>query len=287
MGTTAAKEDAQPPPARAPRVGLLPSVTPVTQTDGRWAGGIIYTPEAPHGTPRQVIDPCGVAPGDMDPEPEAAAVEWDTYVLHDGVVCSTFGHGAREWEAVARRRLASVESFQLERELWTGTRAQASGWPNPRLASPAADSLHEAGATDAAHGLELLEEYLAKTLHGQRGAIHATPQVATRWYGLDLIRREGPLLLTVMDTIVVPGHGYPGTGPDGTVGDGNVWAYATDEIDVRLGGVNTTRLGPGTLDRSINDVSVRAERFGLASWPGEVLGAVRLDVEVADIGGGS
>lgn len=277
-----------PSPVAPPRVGLLSSARTPDDGPARWTGGFSYEPERTCDDPRIVVDPCSISDGDLDAFPEPASETWDPYVVSAGVVCSGLGAPGRSDEALARRRLLATEQRQIERELWRGDRARSSSWTNRYLASAEADVLSPA-ATGVAltHGLACLEEYLADQLDGSVGMIHATRQVVTHWMGLDLVRREGNLLLTVHDTRVVPGSGgYDGSGPGASAGDppvaastGDVWAYATELVDVRLGEIEV--VGP-ELDRDVNTLEVRAQRFAVASWDGCAHGAVQLDVTTCE-----
>lgn len=262
-----------------PRIGLLSAGRTPDDGNGRWQAGFAYTPERTCDDPKIVVDPCAVESGDLDPFAEPAEEVWEPYVVHAAVTCTTLGSVNRGDEALARRRLLATEQRQIERELWRGDRATASGWEANRfLAQAEADVLSPADTGVAlTHGLACLEEYLADALDGAPGMIHATRQVVTHWQGLDLVRREGNLLLTAFDTRVVPGSGgYDGSGPGGTAPvDGAVWAYATELVDVRLGEIRI--VGPD-VDRSVNTILVRAERFAVASWDGCAHGAVQLDV---------
>ena len=260
-----------------PRVGLLTAANEPETGDMRWQAGFAYSPESTCDVPRIVADPCGITDGDIDPYTEPADVLWEPYIVHAAVTCTALGSVGRDDEARARRRLAATEQRQIERELWRGDRAQAAGWDNRYLAAATAEVVSGASSgVSLAHGLACLEEYLADALDGRVGMIHATRQAVTHWAALDLIRREGNLLLTVHDTRVVPGSGgYDGSGPGNVAAaDGSVWAYATELVDVRLGEIDVRP----SFDYDLNDPVVVAQRIAVASWDGCAHGAVRLDL---------
>lgn len=280
------------PPAGPPRVGLLvsardPLSNPSSPADrnGDWRNGFAYDPEL--CSTGYITSACNPGANDRALGATPADVEWDPYVIGAGVKCSTFGHRARDWPGQARRALQAVAEFQVSRELWTGVQAAAEGLPNRFLADvDNVDILTEEGAVGLTHGLACLEQYLSDCNAGQRGMIHATWQVVTHWMRFGLIERSGSLLTTVHDTIVVPGAGYDGTDPNGNVGDGNVWAYATGMVDVRRDSdVDLFGLPEDTIDRNLNDVEVRAEQLAVASWDGCCHAGIRLDVETCDVGG--
>lgn len=284
-----ARRDVNSPPAGAPRVGLIVSArtTFAGETDEMWANGITYEPECVPDS-GGVLDLCDPASKD-DPAPNDV-VEWDAYAVQIGYRCSTFGYRGKDWRALARRRLLADEERQISRELWRGDLAQAGGYPNRWLADVAnVDILTEGGPVALTHGLACLEQYLADCNGGQQGMIHATRQVVTHWQGLGLLRREGNLLLTAVDTIVVPGAGYDGSDPDGNdATTGDVWAYATGIVDVRRGEIvvlGDPNSNPEQVNRTTNTIRVFAERPALASWDGCCHGGVMLDVTVCGIGG--
>ena len=100
--------------------------------------------------------------------------------------------------------------------------------------------------------------------------IHIPPYLAP--FLPSVTRREGNLLLTNLDTIVVPGHGYGDLGDNvdpPVLPPATLELYATGITDVRLGEIVAV---PDdfhqSINRSTNTVTVRAERYALASWDG-------------------
>jgi len=255
------------PPAAAPRVGLLASALQPPSGEGeRWGNGITYDPET--GQLGYRTDDCD--PGDDDRELDARpdVVAWDPYVVGDGIVCTALAARGRDWRAQARRQLDAVAEYQISAELWSGTLAQAYSYPN-RYLTNATGSTNVGTLTDAVEALAELEQYLSDCAGGQRGMIHAPREHVTRWVADGLIRREGALLLTYLDTIVVPGAGY----------DGDV-AVATGMVEVRRGAATITGdpLGDGTIDRAKNTVEVRAEQLALASWDASCHGIATINL---------
>jgi hypothetical protein len=78
-----------------------------------------------------------------------------------------------------------------------------------------------------------------------------------------MVRREGNLLLTDRDTIVVPGTGYArysgGATPNATMD-----IYGTGITDVRLGDIIVDDVG--SIDRATNTVVIKARRYACVSW---------------------
>lgn len=270
------------PPAAPPRVGLIKSAN-VPQ--GKWdERGIEYGSEGCQMIETLADRACEPSE-DKAPGTSGNAVEWDPYILVAADSCSALGFGARDWQGRARRLLLACESAQIEAELWNGTIADDEDLPNRALASEASDVL-TSGPTGFTDALACLEQGLAECNCGQRGMIHAPRQLVTHWVALNLIRREGNFLLTALDTIVVPGAGYDGSGPYAAASEGSIWAYGTGIVDVRLGEIQIYG-GPNRegLDRTTNDIEIRAERKALASWDGCCHVAVEIDASLCGIGG--
>lgn len=281
------------PPAAPPRPRTtLRGVarTDFSGEDPRWVNGITWVPES-----------CG-AGGAFDPTctPEGTGLkaiptregdnpEYQPFVVWAGDKCSADS----QWQRIAERTqrlLEAIQDFQIESEFWRGDLAQASDpdWPNLFLASDDADVL-ATGSQEAPDALALLEQGFASCQRGQRGMIHAPRSVVTLWQEKGLLRHEGGFILTALDTIVVPGSGYDGSGPGGTPATpGSVWAYATGLVDVRLDRViNVPDAADirSALDRSTNTVEFRAERYVAATWDGCCHLAVEVDAPAPSIGG--
>lgn len=117
--------------------------------------------------------------------------------------------------------------------------------------------------------------------------IHAPRSIVTLWKNLNLVERQGNLILTINDTIVVPGAGYDGSGPDGQPAAANsMWVYGTGLVDVRLGTIEVVG-GPNAqgLDRTNNDIIIRASRMAAATFDPCVHLAVEIAASPCGIGG--
>lgn len=285
-----------------PRVGLLASVgaptvdAPIPDPAGgtrpvRWENGFWFEPEG-----------CGESgirnPASQDEkiiEAGQPPIQAEPFQLWAGDRCTLMDGLGREWQRRAQDQLAASESYQIAHELWTGDLTADAldcndePWPNAYLADPTAVDRLTNGGADPVDGLACLEAGLAHYLKGRRGMIHATPQLATHWFAASALRREGRLLLTALDTIVVPDAGYPGDGPDAPAG-ATQWAYGTDMVQVRLGTVVLLPDGDdlaAALDRQNNDVEYRAERMAAVTWGGCAHVGAEFDVPVCLIGGSS
>lgn len=267
-------------------VGLIQSSPTVNDPPGtRWQAGFDYDVEGCSGG--HTRDPRDHSTKDI--EAPATNPSWDPYLVWGGERCSTLGSAARDWQARARRLLAACEGAQIEEEFWTGAVAKAESFPNRYLASEDSDVLTDSDEpTSLTDSLACLEQYLADCNCGQRGMIHATRQIVTHWTGLNLVRREGNLLLTIHNSIVVPGSGYDGSGPLGqAAAEGSIWAYATGLVEVRRDSDIQVLGGPNSegVDRATNTMEIRAERLAVASWDGCCHGAVEIAASLCGVGG--
>lgn len=272
----------QAPPAVPPRVGLIAAAR--SATDGRWEAGYGFLPE--NCNDGGVLDPCNTVTEKTIAE-NADVVDVDPFVVWAGYKCSALGYNAQDGEARARRALAAVESAQVASEFWTGALSRSDADIDNRfLASPQSDVLNPTNdSLSLTNGLACLEQALAQC-SASRGFIHATRQVVSLWHQGGALRREGNLILTINDTIVVPDAGYDGSGPDGQpAANGAVWAYGTTQVDVRLSEVIVTGADPSQYDRNVNSVEVRAERLAAVSFDACCHIAVELDAPLCGIGG--
>lgn len=265
-----------------PRVGLLVSAaTPPSGEGSRWINGITFDPET--GQTGYITDVCEPTVGDRDLPDRPALVEWEPYIVGDGLKCSSLGSLGRDWRAQVRRQANATAEFQISQELWTGTLARAQSHGNRYLNDSQSETVTTV-ASDPIDALGCLEDYLATTLGGQRGMIHATRSAVTWWTRHGLISRDGGLLVTALDTIVVPGAGYDGSGPrdEGGSSATGVWAYATGMVEVRRGDYEIfgdPETQAASLDRDTNSIEVRAEQPALASWDGIAHGAAEIDID--------
>lgn len=297
-----------PPPLRPPVVSLVTSgrdaLAAGEDVGDRWVDGFSFQPEL--NVDPDLLAACGgtSTAGATPDQPTVETVPWHAQV--QDVCKSTFGYRGRDYVQRAVTALAAATPKAVEFEFWTGETAQAAGWPNLYLTNGTATDVTPTPGTAVTldEGVALLEQALADCGSGARGMIHcqplATPSTA-------IVRREGATLLTLRDTLVVPGVGYPGTGPTGTApAAGKTWMYATGMVDVRLGpiqvygrvgqgsggwvdvdnggqavGFDPERFAPALLDRSTNTLTVPATRPVAAAWDGVCLFAVLVNVPSA------
>lgn len=261
MASVAPRGAAEAVVLQPPRVGLLASA-PSREGAGRWETGLEYEPEG-CGVDVGLIDPCTggqvlIDGGNADIE------KMDPFLIWAGRQCTTLNFQAAEYEARATRLLLACQSKQVEAEFWSGALTQAAhpADENFYLNETGAATLVNTTPSTPVEALALLEQGLADCGCGARGMIHATRSVVTLWSEGGLVQRQGSLLVTIHDTIVVPGAGYDGSGPGNeAAADGSVFAYATGLVNVRLSPVDVTpKTFAEATDRTLNTVAFRAHR---------------------------
>jgi hypothetical protein len=267
------------PPAAPARVGLVSSSNRPTLTV-RWENGIRFVPEAYRGDDLDAggawWEVCDVEDAADPPDkgigpPVPDSVAYLPWIVVEADACLSRSDG----EARVRRRLVANTSRKVELEFWSGVVAQAGGLPNDYLVNPA--TAEDLGTAGVVFGLAELQAYLADAIPG-RGAIHCTVRVATAWQSAGLVRREGTLVLDLYDNIVIPGSGYPGTGPDGWAAPaaGQEYAFATGIPQYLEGPITAMRDAAAGAQR--NRFTWNAERTVAAFHDGLAHGGLLVDL---------
>lgn len=247
------------PQLRPPRISLLTAADIVPMTGERWYAGFDLILEGCEDS--RVYAVCPTVDADPKTYTGGGAIgQYSPYVLYATDKCSTYPAG-REFFDRAQRKLVAGESTALEEQLWTGEVGGVAIATNPNLAGSSSTIASSVTAPEAA--LSVLEQEIGECSAGQ-GMIHVRPQVLGQLLNARVIRREGNIYLSPMDNIVVPGRGYPGTGPAGQAVGATEWMYGHPGIiQVRRGPI--VRLGEAdglsaTVDRAVNDRLVIVER---------------------------
>lgn len=130
----------------------------------------------------------------------------------------------------AARALRAHEAWQAEREFWTGANVPTNlhltaspdsvqtsphrtlNFPFPLPTAPPGTVL---GVTETlSDSLAALDQAIARASAGV-GMIHATSYVIQKWSQVyPFLRDSAGNIRTVNNNVLVPGYGYPGTGPD-------------------------------------------------------------------------
>jgi hypothetical protein len=242
----------------------------VERSAGRWLNGVNligYPDETP-----VLWEPC--SEGTFRDKVEGTArpqATFDPFVAYIPVTCSTFG-----WEDIAAQAEAVLDatiSFAVEQAL-----ADSNTQGNPFLGDGNLTILG-GGAVPPAEALAYLENAIGAT--ARKGMIHADPAVVSRFTTVPLDARRSLVeqqLYTVNGTPVVSGDGYIGVVPGGqaALSAAQSWAFATGPVEVRLAEVRTSPIREA-LDREINLVTFRAERYFLVTWDTALQAGVLVD----------
>lgn len=216
-------------------------------------------------------------PGAYTPPPIVTYYPW-LVVVEDS--CSTFGFEEHDYIGRATRALDVATPSAIEHELWTGALAQANGYPNLYLTDSTCVDLTPAGGPPSiTRGIQILEDYNANVGAGGQAMLHLMPEATP---SLLNARRVGNLLMSELDNIIVPGSGYPGTGPGGTTPAATeTWLYVTDLVNIRMDDPVVTpdnfaqALDWGQADQP-NTLRFRAQKLVAADYANLVHGACRV-----------
>lgn len=199
--------------------------------------------------------------------------------------CAPVGNGLSQSDLTdrAEEALLRMEPYVVSRAFWTGsagksgTTAQTTVWPhlasNAVLDDPYSIRLQTAatplvtGGEDVAVALGAVEAQLASCYGGQ-GAIHIPYSALPTFAARSLVTQESPggPIYTTAGNRVIPGLGYPGTGPDGSAAaSGTSWIYGTGPVFAYRSDV-FARPFPSTFDRSENTVRYLASRTYLIGF---------------------
>lgn len=270
--------------------GLWSVVQEVDDQDPHWRLGVQFQPDLCDIASSTVAD-CPLPEEDDSPEfgkqptGRLATVGSNPFTVYAWMDCPPQGGFWEEARARAAAALTQGEMRELERVFWTGQVTHPDETVYPHLAAdaavfdpdPAVDPnalsvqiqqaavVPQAGPMDAVEALAVLEQALAECYPGV-GVIHMTRGAAIHLAAYGLLVRQGPLLRTLLGTLVAAGGGYPGTAPDGTTPAYPAsWMYATGSIQARRSDIfMSTR--EEALDRGANRMVQIAERTYSLAW---------------------
>jgi hypothetical protein len=205
-----------------------------------------------------------------EPPPSVSGGHASAFTVYGYWSCSPVGFTPEQAQQRATEHLLAYEEARVERALWTGDLDN-----EPSLKG--APDLLSGGSLPIVQALAVLEDHLAAH-YGSLGVIHLTRGAALQGLAEDALHVAGGRLLTALDTPVVAGAGYPGTGPNGEpTGGGFSWAYVTPSLMAYRSDVFTSSNRPGDLlDRATNDMYAVAERQYLLGFDPCGTAAVRL-----------
>lgn len=188
---------------------------------------------------------------------------FDSFVVYKSITCSTIGLDNAALEDLSRRAEAVLNatlSAGVEKALANGV----EGSSNPFFGDSNVQVLNSGTAVSPRVGVSFLEEAIGANC--RQGLLHLTPAVVA---GLPAPLREGPTLATANGTPIASGMGYQGIDTPFLASPAakQDWVFATTGVQVYLGPVTMTTPRE-SIDREINVVTFRAERYVLAVWDG-------------------
>lgn len=272
-----------PRPEESRRFGLLDVVTPQGVDDPHWmVGGVNWEDFLCGNEVQSFLDVCPPTTGFTKPRNRTlSACHADPFQVIEGFDCSVGGR-ARQYTAgeafeIARQRLLTWEEYSVEQTFWTGV--AANGTVNPSLAfgneecdiAPI-DLTPMAGAVNPVAAIATLEDVMADTFPNG-GLVHVPYGLAAYLENFRLMEREGNRMYTPTGNGYVLGAGYPGSGPANVAADpGETWIFATGPVAVWRSDLYQTPTDlRESVNRSINDVTVYAERYYAVGYSCAVL----------------
>lgn len=208
-----------------------------------------------------------------DDESDMTTTRFDSFAVYQPVTCSSIGFGgdsAKDLFDRAERVLDATISSGVERALAAGVDT------NPFIGDTNVDDLTGATAVSPGVALSMLEEAIGTTC--RLGMLHFTPAVVSALQAFPVGDAGDTRLITANGTPVVSGMGYQDVDTPylSTPGATEDWAFATGPVRVYLGPVRLDSVGEN-LDREINLLTFRAERYVLAIWDTALQAAALVD----------
>ena len=247
-----------PRPASPPYSLLNTPGVVVEREEGRWVNGTNV--ELNSCEPPDVWDPCseGTFREKADALEFPESPQFDPFVVYSTLTCSTIG--GRDLEEQAREHIEAAESWAVERVLADGI----DGMSNPFFND--GNAVAVAGASPSEQ-LRLISSAMSET--GRAWQVHAPPAaVDSLSEDGSMVTRESDGLYTANGMRVISGSGYYGSGGQSTDISSGVpqqCMYGVLGVEVRLGPLFVTDIR-SSLDRSINELVIRAERYVLATF---------------------
>lgn len=267
-----------------PKYGLLSSIDLITPSDGHWqSSGLEWEDDLCGNGTVVFIDNCPPATGFSKPtERNLQFPHADPFVALGSFDCSPVGRLASEAFEIARRRLLAWEQWQAEKALWTGVAQNGTIQPNFATGSTytgvTPTDINGAGALNPVEAIAAMEEALGD-LVACGGTLHIPERLVSFFASYQLLKEEDGVLYSPAGLRVIVGHGYPGTGPNNAAAAaGQLWMFGTGPLlGARSNVIMVPDLVPESVNRLINNITVRAERFYAIGFSCSLL-AVRVNL---------
>lgn len=250
------------------KYGLFSAVDNATNIDQHWMSSGFEYEDALCGNGVQTFrDECPPNGFEKPAERNSLFCNAEPFLAVGSYKCPPVGRSADEAFEIARQRLLKWEEFSVESSFSSGI-VTSGGTPlipslpygNPACGVTPID-LNGAGAVGPVSAIGLLERALGASTGC--GIIHVPQRLGAFLSYYRLLEKDGDALYTPSGFRIVLGRGYLGNGPGNAPHAANeVWVYGTGPI--LMAKSNMIQV-PGEIkegvNRVINDVEVRAERF--------------------------
>lgn len=248
------------PPATPPVYSLLVATTEI-QDGERWEHGIRWTPEQYEGGGVAGVN-CHGGSDELEEAPNSIENLADPFVVWAEAHCTTLGFEYYDFEARARRQLASVQSSRIAAELQKGALRTADSLANVALIDSV--EVGPGGSVEVEDALGELEGAMAVAYGGSRGMVHVTPQTLVELGRKNLIYESGSRWLTYPGNVVVSDAGYSAEMGEHAP-DAGIFMYGTTMIGIRVSPVVVGDLEHST-NRALNFVELYAQRLVLVQF---------------------
>jgi hypothetical protein len=235
-------------------VAMGPMPFPVPAAQG---AGVIYVPDTCEDDVFLYAMNCPPVSGTKTFSGNEAPVTGAPFAVITSYTCGSIGYSFDEVEQKVRTRMMLREQRAVERRLWQGQPLGGLGGI-PGLFQSAVTLTPAAACPTMA--VAQLEQVLAdNAVVG--GIIHARPFMSSHLANSHLVERQGRQIQTTLGTPIAFGQGYNGTGPAGEAVTTTVeYMYATGRV--MIWGSDVQVPDPRqTMDRSLNQQMVLAERI--------------------------
>lgn len=252
-----------------PKYGLLSSIDLITPPDtSHWmASGLEWEDDLCGDGTVTFIDSCPEPTGFTKPaQRNLNFPHADPFVALGSFDCSPIGRPSAEAFEIARRRLLAWEGRQAERTLWTGTASNGTVQPNFATGSTYAGitpvDINGAGALNPVEALAAMEEALGDLI-ACGAVIHIPERLVSFFASYHLLTEVDGVLYSPAGIKIIAGVGYPGTGPNNAAAAaGQLWMFGTGPLlGARSNVIMVPETTPEAVNRLINNITVRAERF--------------------------
>ncbi len=205
-------------------------------------------------------------------ESTQANVRFDAFVVYKPVTCSSIGFTDNELFDRAEAVLEATISAAVEKALAEGV----TDSNNPFFGDATVDDITNGTAVKAQLGLSLLEQAIGETC--RQGMLHFTPASLAALQPWPTTGLERESLVSVNGTPMASEMGLQGIDTPylADASTNEEYAFATGPVRVYMGPVRLDSVKEN-LDREINLLTFRAERYVLAIWDTALQAAALID----------